>query len=144
MRILRHLTDVLQQAEVLEVARAHLQAVDVGMDHLAVLGVHDFRERFQAVFLSPGLHDLQRFLTKALEAVRIRARFERAATNPVQAETRDAFGDFVELLFALDGARAGEDRDLVGARAVIGKLLGYGFHFAHTDGVSFITLRIAS
>ena len=120
MRVFRHLTDVLQQAEILEVARSHLQAVDVGVDHLAVLGVHDLRQSLQAVLVSPSLHDLQRFLAEALEAVGVGAGLERAAADPMQAEARNALGDFVELLFALDRTRAGENGDLVGQRSVIG------------------------
>ena len=62
VRVARDLADILQQAEVLEVARAHLQAVHVGVDELAMLGVHDLGEGFQAVLLAAGLHDLERFL----------------------------------------------------------------------------------
>ena len=120
VRVFRHLTDVLQQAEILEVASSHLQTVDIGVNHLAVLGVHDLRQCLQTVLVSPSLHDLQRLLAEALETVGVGAGLERAAADPMQAEARDALGDFVELLFALDRTRAGENGDLVGQRSVIG------------------------
>ena len=140
MRIARDVTDVLQQAEVLEVARAHLQAVHVGMHHLAVGRVHDLGERFQAVFLTGVRHDRKRLFSEALERVRVRARLERAAADPREAEARDAFGHLIELLLAFHRAGAGEQGDLVGAGAVIRQLGCY--LIAHTDGVSFITFRM--
>ena len=142
VRLGGHLADLLQQAEVLEVARAHLQAVHVGVHELAVRGVHDLGERLQAVPLARVLHDLEGFLAQALERVRVRARLERAAADPFQAEAGHAFGHFVELLDRLHGARAGEDGDLVGARSEIGD--GGDVDFAHTDGVSFMILRMVA
>ena len=136
------LADFLQQAEVLEVARAYLQAVHVGVDQLAVRRVHDLGERFQAVLLAGIAHDLEGLLAQALERVRVRAGLERAAANPGEAEARDAFGHFFELLGRLDGARAGEDGDLVGAGAQVGD--GGYLRFAHTDGVSFMILRMVA
>ena len=67
---------------------------------------------------------------------------ERAAANPGEAEARDTFGHFFELLGRLDGARAGENGDLVGAGAQVGN--GGYLRFAHTDGVSFMILRMVA
>ena len=138
----RHLADLLQQAEVLEVARAHLQAVHVGVHQLAVRGVHHLGERLQAVLLARVAHDLEGLLAQALERVRVRARLERTAADPREAEAGHACGHFVELLDRLHGARAGEDGDLVGARSEIGDR--GDIDFAHTDGVSFMILRMVA
>ena len=141
MGVLRDLADVFQQAEVLEVAGAHLQAVHIGMHQLAVLGVHDFRKGFQAVLLAAGLHDLKGFLAKTLEAMRVGTRFVRAAADPGQAQVADALGHFEELLLAFDRARAGVDGYLVSTGAVI-RQFRFDSLRAHADGVSFMTFRI--
>ena len=47
-----------------------------------------------------------------------------------------------DSLGRLDGARAGEDGDLVGAGAQVGD--GGYLRFAHTDGVSFMILRMVA
>ena len=60
----------------------------------------------------------------------------------VRPEARDTFGHFFELLGRLDGARAGENGDLVGAGAQVGN--GGYLRFAHTDGVSFMILRMVA
>ena len=139
--VLRDLADVFQQAEVLEVTGAHLQAVHIGMHQLAMLGVHDLRKGFQAVLLAAGLHDLKGFLAKTLEAMRVGTRFVRAAADPGQAKVADALGHFEELLLAFDRARAGVDGYLVGTGAVI-RQFRFDSLLAHADGVSFMTFRI--
>lgn len=114
MRLRRHLTDVLEQAEVLHVARADLKAIDVGVHHFAVSGIHDFRKGLQAVLLAGVLHDLQALFAKALKGVGVGARLECAAADPGQTQIGNALGDFVELLDGFDRAWAGVERDLVG------------------------------
>ena len=116
-----NLTNVLQQAEVLHVASTDLKTINIGMDHLAMSGVHYLGEGFQAVLLSAGLHDLQTFFAQALERMGVRAGLECAAADPGKTQAGNAFGNFIELLFRFDRARTSVDGDLVGAGAVVGE-----------------------
>ena len=141
VRIGGHLADLLQQAEVLEVAGAHLQAVHIGMHSSQCSESMTSVTGFQAVLLAAGLHDLKGFLAKALEAVRVGARLVRTAADPGKTQVADALGNFEELLFALNRARAGVDGYLVGAGAVI-RQFRFDSLLAHADGVSFMTFRI--
>ena len=135
-----YLPDLLQQAEVLKVSRANLKAVDIGVDELAMRRIHDLRQSEKTMLLGRVLHDLERLLAKALEGVRVRARLESAATNPLEPKAGYAFGNFLELLHRLNRAGTSENGDLVGARAEIGNR--GDFYCTHTDGVSFITFRM--
>ena len=142
MRIGGHLADLLQQAEVLEVAGAHLQAVHIIAHELAMGRVHHLGKRLQVVLIAGGLHDLQGLFAETLERMRVSARLKRAAANPVQAQIGHALGHFLELLGGLHRARPGVNGDLVRALAEIGN--GGNLHFAHTDGVSFMIFKMVA
>ena len=136
------LADLLQKAEVLEVAGAHLQTVHVIGHQLAVGRVHHLGERLQPVLVTGRLHDLQGLFAKALEGMRVGTRFERAAANPVQTQVGHALGHFLELLGRFHRAGAGVNGDLVRALTEIGD--GGNLHFAHTDGVSFMIFKMVA
>ena len=142
MGVGRHLADLLQQAEVLEVAGAHLQAVHVVGHQLAVGRIHHLGQRLQVVAVAGALHDLERFLAEALERVRVGARLEGATADPGEAQIGDALGHLVELLGGLHRAGPGINGDLVRALAEIGD--GGNLHFAHTDGVSFMIFKMVA
>ena len=92
------------------------------MHQLGVSGVHDFRERFEAVLVATSLHDLEAFFAQALERVRVGARLECATTDPRKTQIGDAFRNLEELLFGFNGARTCIDGDLVCFSTVIGKI----------------------
>ena len=115
-----HLADLAQQAEVLEVARAHLQTVHVRMNQLAMSRIHDLGQGLEPQTIARALHDLQGLFAKTLERMRVRARLERTAANPGQPQIGDALGNLVELLLGLNRARTCVNGDLVAALSEIG------------------------
>ena len=92
------------------------------MHQFSASGVHDFRERFEAVLVATSLHDLETFFAQALEGVRVGARLECATTDPRKTQIGDAFRDLEELFFGLHGAGTCIDSDLVCFSTVIGKI----------------------
>lgn len=90
VRVGGHLADLLQKAEVLEVAGAHLQTVHVIGHQLAVGRVHHLGERLQP-YLSPAAFMIFRASSpRPWKECRVGTRFERAAANPVQTQVGHA------------------------------------------------------
>ena len=106
-----HLAEVLEQIEVLHVARADLQDVDVAHHHLDLRAVHDLADDQQVVAIGGVAQVLQALLAHALERVRRGARLERAAAHDAGAGGGDDRRDRVDLLLRLDRARAGHEHD---------------------------------
>ncbi len=107
-----HLAEVLQEVEVLHVARADLVAVDVAAHHLDVARVHDLADHGQAALVGGRAHPTQRLLSMALEGVGRGAGLEGAAAQHARAGGRHRLGHARHLLLALDRAGAGHDDDL--------------------------------
>ena len=122
MRVFRDFADLLQQREILHVARAHLQAIHIGMHQFSMSRVHNFCEGLQAVLFAASLHDLQALFTQTLEGMRVGAWLDRATANPCKTQISDTFRNLEELLFGLHGTRTCVDGDLVCFSTVIGKI----------------------
>ena len=104
-----------QQVEVLHVARADLEAVDIRKHDLDLRDLHDLGDDEQAVFVGRFAHDLQAFDAHALEAVRRAARLERAAAKELRAGGGNLLRAEANLVAAFNRARAGHDDDLFAA-----------------------------
>ena len=107
--------DGFEQPVVLHVAGADLQHVGVFADEVDVFDGDDFGDDGQARFVAGGGEQLQAFFLEALEAVRAGARLERAAAESGGAGRLDGAGRADDLLFAFDGAGAGDDAEVAAA-----------------------------
>src|SRR5258706_9745165 len=108
---LARLAELLQQREVLHVARADLQAVGVLRDELDGLRVQDFGDDREAGLLPHAGEDFQARLAEALEGIGGRPRLERAAPVERRARLADRVADLDRLGQRLDRAGAGDDHD---------------------------------
>ena len=110
--------DLLEQLEVLHVARADLEHVGLARDGLDVSGVEHLGHDGQAVLAPCLVHHRESLETEPLEVVRQRARLEAAAAQHRPAGLADGLGRREDLLPALDRARAGDEhRRVVAADA---------------------------
>ena len=104
-----------QQRVVLHVARAELD--DVGdLEHrLEVAGVHQLGDDRQAGALLGLGQQAQPLLPQALEGVRARARLVGAAAQHRRAAGEHRVGGGQQLVARLDGARPGDQREVLAA-----------------------------
>ena len=112
---LAHVAELAQQVEVLHVARADLEAVDVGQHEFDLRDLHDLGDDQQAGLVGDLAQQLQAFDAHALEAVRRAARLEGSAAQELRAGGGDLLRAEQDLLARLDRARAGHDDDLFAA-----------------------------
>ena len=105
--------DFLEQAEILHVARADLEAIGVFLDHLELLGVHDLGDHRQAGRFARLGEELEALEAEPLESVGRGARLESAAAQNAPAGLLDLAGDADDLLAALDAARAAHQHHLL-------------------------------
>ena len=112
---LAHVAEFAQQVEVLHVARADLEAVDVREHHLDLRDLHDLGDDEQARLVAGLAQELQAFDAHALEAVGRAARLECAAAKKLRAGRCDLLRAEENLIARLYGARAGHDDDLFAA-----------------------------
>src|ERR1017187_5066163 len=107
------LADRLEQRVVLHVARADLDAVgDLG-DKMRSLVVHRFRDDGEARFALGERKQLESLASESLEGVGRAARLERTAAEGDRTGSLHRARGFQDLLLGLDGARAGDHRDLL-------------------------------
>ena len=104
------------EGEILRIARANLEDVRMGGDELDVALGEDFRDDAEIIFLAGLGEKAQAFLGEALEFVGRGAGLVGAAAEEGCALGLDRLGGGHELLFALDGAGAGHETELL-ARA---------------------------
>ena len=95
-----------QQREVLHVARADLEDVRVLGHDVDLVGLHHLGDHRQPGPLARLREVAQALDAQALEAVRARARLERAAADDRRAVARDEVDGLDQLVAALDRARA--------------------------------------
>ena len=110
-------TRLLQELEVLHVARAHLKAVGVRGHEVDRLGVEHLGDDGQARRLTGLRENLQALLGETLESIRRRPRLVGAAAQNVGSSRLDLASDRERLLPGLDGAGSRDDDD---ARAADG------------------------
>ncbi len=106
---------LLEQREVLHVARADLDDVGPFGDEIEGFVVDGFGDDAQAEFLADLGHDLQRIEAEALKRVGRGARLVGAAAEELRAGGGDLLGDGEGLFAALDGAGAGDDGEVAAA-----------------------------
>ena len=104
-----------RQREVLHVARADLHDVGVFGHQIDIAIAHDFGDDGKPGGFARLRQQLEPFFFHALKIVRRCARFESAAAQELRAGRRHGLGGFHDLLFALDGTRAGHGDELVAA-----------------------------
>ena len=123
--------DGFEQAVVLHVAGADLENVGVFADDVDVFGRDDFGDNREAGFVAGRGEHFQAFFFEALESVGAGARFERAAAEGGRAGLLDRAGRADDLLFAFDGAGAGDDAECAAAdgEAAGADDAGLGFGF---------------
>ena len=120
---LAYLAQFAQQIEVLHIARPHLEAIRVRQHRLNLRNLHHLADREQTIFLGRFVHQLQTWNAEALEGVRRAARLEGASAQKARARGFHAGGNGEDLRAVFNGARAGDDRDLVAANfGAVGKL----------------------
>ena len=118
----RTVAELAQQVEVLHVARAHLEEVDVGHHQLDLGDLHDLADDEQAVRVAGFAQQLEGVEAEALEGVGRAARLEGAAAQEFRARGFDDFCAGEDLLAVFDRAGAGHDDDFVAADAdAVGK-----------------------
>ena len=102
--------DFLEEVEVLHVARADLDDVDI-VEEFDIGEVHEFGDDGEACFAFGDLEHAEAFCAEALEGVGGGARFEGAAAEHGGAGGFDGLGDADDLLFAFDATRACDDAE---------------------------------
>ncbi len=101
---LASLAHFFQQGEILDVARADLEDVGIGLDEIHVGGIYDLRHDGKPRALADLLQELEALLFEALEAVGRGAGLEGAAPEDMGAGLLRHVGALHELLLRLDGA----------------------------------------
>ena len=124
---LARLAELLQQFEVLHIARADLNHVHV-LEERQMVRVHDFRDYRQPRLFFGFEQQVDAVGLEPLEVVGRRARLERAAAQHRRARGLDALRYGYNLLLALDRARP---RDYREASVAYGNLIFPDLH----DGV---------
>ncbi len=120
---LAHQAEFAQQVEVLHVARAHLEAIDVGQHQLDLGNLHDLADDEQAGCVTDFAQQLEAGESHALEGIWRAARLECASAKKLRAGRLDLRGDGEYLVAAFDGAGAGHDDDFFPANGdAVGKL----------------------
>ena len=112
---LANLAQFAQQVEVLHVAGADLEDVDVGQHGLDLGDLHDFADDQEIVSIRGLAQQLEAFNSHALEGIGRAARLEGAAAKNLGAGLRDLSGDLEDLLARLHRARSGHDHYFVAA-----------------------------
>ena len=104
-----------QQIEVLHIARAHLEDVDVRQHQPDLRDLHDLADH-QHVELIAGLaQQLQSFFAHALKRIRRRSRLESAAAQHARARLRHLLSHGKKLLLRFHRAGPGHHHYLVAA-----------------------------
>ena len=102
------LPQLLEQLEVLHVARPHLDHIHV-LKQRQMVGVHDLRYNGQARFLLCLLQQADAFAVQALEGIGRRAGLERTAAKERGARGLDGLRHGDNLLFAFHRAGPGDN-----------------------------------
>src|SRR5260370_23093162 len=97
------------------VARADLDDVGIFLDEVERFVVNGFGDDAEAVSGANFRKNLEALLAETLEAVGRSAGLVSAAAEEARPGFFDAVGDGGALLFGLNGARAGDEGDLVAA-----------------------------
>ena len=108
--------ELAQQVEVLHIARADLEEIDVGQHQLDLGDLHDLADDEQAGGVAGFAQQLEGIEAHALEGVGRAARFECAAAKEFRAGGLDDLRAGEDLLAAFDGAGPGHDDDFVRRR----------------------------
>ena len=104
----------LEQLKVLHVAGTDLNEVHV-LEQGQMLGVHDLGDDGGTGGAAGQLEQVQTFAPHSLEGVRRGAGLERAAAQQGSTGVLHALGAVGDLLFALNAARACDDREIAAA-----------------------------
>ena len=104
----------LEQLKVLHVASTDLNEVHV-LEQGQMLGVHDLGDDGGTGGAAGQLEQVQTFAPHPLEGVRRGAGLERAAAQQGSTGVLHALGAVGDLLFALNAARACDDREIAAA-----------------------------
>ena len=96
-----------QQIEILHVARAYLQDIEVGQHHLDLRNLHDFADHQQSKLIAGFAQKFKRFQTQSLEGIRRTARLESAAAKYASSGLGNLLSYIKKLLarFNRTGAR---------------------------------------
>ena len=138
---LRSLAGVLEQREVLHVARADLDHVGPLGDQLERFVVDGFGDDAQAKAVANLGHDLERFKAQALKGVGRGAGLVSAAAEKLRAGGGHLLGDGEGLLAALDGAGTGDDGQIAAADGGVGsRKADDGVFFFHVAAGEFVGL----
>ena len=106
---------ILQQVEVLHVARADLEDVHVLEHERNLRRIHHFADDDEAVFIGGGAHDLQALFAHALEAIGRAAGLEGTAPEHLATGVRDDGRGALNLILVFDAARSAHGDDFVAA-----------------------------
>jgi hypothetical protein len=101
-----------EQREILHVARADLDDVGVLLDEIERLVVDGLGDDAEAVFFANFGENFEAGLAESLEGIRGSARFIGAAAEEFASGFGDLLGDGHALGFGLNGAGAGDERDV--------------------------------
>ena len=107
--------ELLEQLEVLHVARAHLDDVHVLREELDVVGGHDLGHDRKSRLGAGLLEQPQAVVLESLERIGGGAGLERAAAQEIRAHLLNLLRDAADLLLALDRAGPRHHRDLFAA-----------------------------
>src|SRR5467141_1242152 len=99
----------------LHVARADLDDVGVLLDEVEGFVVNRFGDDSEAVFFANFRENLEAVFAEALKTIRGSARLISASAEKPHAGFFEAFSDGEALLLGFDGARAGNEGDLIAA-----------------------------
>src|SRR5882672_6838717 len=104
-----------EQREILHVARTDLDDVGVLLDEVERFIVNRFGDDTEAVGRTNFRENLEAVFAEALKTIRGSARLISAPAEKPHAGFFEAFGDGEALLLSFDGARAGNEGDLIAA-----------------------------
>ena len=117
---LRRLAGLLEQGEVLHVARADLDDVGPLGDQFEGFAVEGFGDDAEAEAVANFGHDAEGFEAHALKGVGRGAGLEGAAAEELRSGCGDLLGDGEGLFAAFNGAGAGDDGEVAAADGGVG------------------------
>src|SRR5713226_5336808 len=106
---LANLAQFTQQIEVLHIARAHLEDVDIRQHQLDLGNFHDLADHEQFETVARFAQQFQALKAESLKRIRRGPRFECAAAENARSSFSDLFGDVEQLLARFHRARPGHD-----------------------------------
>jgi hypothetical protein len=129
------LAEFAKQVEILHIARAYLEAVDVRQHGLDLRDFHDFAHDCKTVSTRRFAHQFEPGNAESLKGIRRATRLVSASTQKCAACRLDASSDLKDLLTALDRARPRDDCDLMVADlCAVGELDNGAFGPKRTPG----------